>query len=221
MRRVISVRYVSNMRGCFYDRWVMSTRKNCGQCYRKDLAISVFSVATCDGGLRQSCSYSDPAQSFIRPHRRPTSLPPRRPSTVPALRVRAPQSKNAYKSIGGGSPIVTWTNAQADAIAAELHAKGLEGTKCYVGMRYWHPFTEAALEAIEEDEVNALVRRMGEVTVGSTDHPRSWIDETMPGSDIGPRVHHHSASFISSWFHTVPPRVVGTVILQRDRARFA
>lgn len=70
---------------------------------------------------------------------------------------RAPQSKSAYESIGGGSPIVSWTNAQAKAIASQLEGKGLSGTKCYVGMRYWHPFTEAALEAIEKDGVNALV----------------------------------------------------------------
>eukprot|EP00903_Cladosiphon_okamuranus_P016915 g15593.t1 len=70
---------------------------------------------------------------------------------------RAPRSKSAYESIGGGSPIVSWTNAQAKAIAAQLEVKGLSGTKCYVGMRYWHPFTEAALEAIEKDGVNALV----------------------------------------------------------------
>lgn len=56
---------------------------------------------------------------------------------------------------------MTWTNAQAEAIASELEAKGLSGTKCYVGMRYWHPFTEAALEAIEKDGVNALVSGVG------------------------------------------------------------
>lgn len=52
---------------------------------------------------------------------------------------------------------MSWTNAQAKAIATQLEGKGLSGTKCYVGMRYWHPFTEAALEAIEEDGINALV----------------------------------------------------------------
>lgn len=78
------------------------------------------------------------------------------PSPLHLLR-RAPQSKSAYESIGGGSPIVSWTNAQAKAIASQLEGKGLSGTKCYVGMRYWHPFTEAALEAIEEDGINALV----------------------------------------------------------------
>lgn len=72
---------------------------------------------------------------------------------------RAPQSKSAYESIGGGSPIVSWTNAQAAGIASELERKGLSGAKCYVGMRYWHPFTEAALKAIEKDEINALVSR--------------------------------------------------------------
>ncbi|CAM9757452.1 unnamed protein product, partial [Choristocarpus tenellus] len=70
---------------------------------------------------------------------------------------RAPKSKSAYASIGGGSPIVPWTNAQAVAIGDELCAKGMRGAKCYVAMRYWYPFTEDALREIENDGVNALV----------------------------------------------------------------
>lgn len=57
---------------------------------------------------------------------------------------------------------MSWTNAQAAAIAAKLEEKGLSGAKCYVGMRYWHPFTEAALEAIEQDGINALVSVEGD-----------------------------------------------------------
>ncbi|CAM9847909.1 unnamed protein product [Discosporangium mesarthrocarpum] len=70
---------------------------------------------------------------------------------------RAPKSRSAYASIGGGSPIVPWTNAQATGIAEELRSKGIRNAKCYVAMRYWHPFTETALKEIEDDGVNALV----------------------------------------------------------------
>lgn len=57
------------------------------------------------------------------------------------LHVRAPKSSAAYQSIGGGSPIVKYTQAQSDLIAAELQNRGLNA-KCYFAMRYWNPYTE-------------------------------------------------------------------------------
>lgn len=70
---------------------------------------------------------------------------------------RAPQSREAYESIGGGSPIVAYTTAQAKALEDRLHEQGFHSTKCYVGMRYWYPFTEQALDEIKADGINALV----------------------------------------------------------------
>jgi len=70
---------------------------------------------------------------------------------------RAPQSREAYESIGGGSPIVRYTKAQASALASELEQRGYEGVKCYVAMRYWYPFTEQALDEVLADDINALV----------------------------------------------------------------
>ena len=55
---------------------------------------------------------------------------------------RAPQSREAYESIGGGSPIVQYTTAQARALEDQLRSQGFPSTKCYIGMRYWYPFTE-------------------------------------------------------------------------------
>jgi ferrochelatase len=54
---------------------------------------------------------------------------------------RAPKSSAAYQSIGGGSPIVRYTGAQAGLIESALRGKGYDA-KCYFAMRYWHPFTE-------------------------------------------------------------------------------
>lgn len=70
---------------------------------------------------------------------------------------RAPKSKEAYRSIGGGSPIVQYTSSQASMIQAELKKKGLD-CKAYFAMRYWHPFTEDVLQNMQADGINAMVR---------------------------------------------------------------
>ena len=70
---------------------------------------------------------------------------------------RAPKSSAAYLSIGGGSPIVKYTQAQADLIAAALKQKGYDNTKCYFAMRYWNPYTEETLNQMHRDGVNTVV----------------------------------------------------------------
>ena len=70
---------------------------------------------------------------------------------------RAPKSREAYESIGGGSPLRRITDKQADALADALRAKGVKNAKCYVGMRYWKPFTEEAVDQIKADGVTKLV----------------------------------------------------------------
>ena len=70
---------------------------------------------------------------------------------------RAPKSRAAYESIGGGSPILKYSNAQAELLCRAVRGRyGLDVT-AYVGMRYWHPFTEEALERIRRDQIEALV----------------------------------------------------------------
>lgn len=70
--------------------------------------------------------------------------------------LRAPKSREGYESIGGGSPLRRITEAQAEALRAELQGSGLQ-THVYVGMRYWKPFTEDALEELKRDGVTQLV----------------------------------------------------------------
>ncbi|XP_049360629.1 ferrochelatase-2, chloroplastic isoform X2 [Solanum verrucosum] len=60
---------------------------------------------------------------------------------------RAPKSKEGYASIGGGSPLRRITDAQAEALRKALWEKNVPA-KVYVGMRYWHPFTEEAIEQV-------------------------------------------------------------------------
>ncbi|XP_042385428.1 ferrochelatase-2, chloroplastic-like [Zingiber officinale] len=70
--------------------------------------------------------------------------------------VRAPKSKEGYASIGGGSPLREITDAQAQALRKALCDKNVPA-KVYVGMRYWHPFTEEAIEQIKMDGITKLV----------------------------------------------------------------
>lgn len=69
---------------------------------------------------------------------------------------RAPKSKEGYASIGGGSPLRQITDAQAKELRKALYEKNV-AAEVYVGMRYWHPFTEEAIEQIKKDGVNKLV----------------------------------------------------------------
>ncbi|XVF35360.1 hypothetical protein REPUB_Repub18cG0139000 [Reevesia pubescens] len=70
--------------------------------------------------------------------------------------LRAPKSKEGYASIGGGSPLRKITDEQADAIRMALEAKNVRAN-VYVGMRYWFPFTEEAVEQIKRDRITKLV----------------------------------------------------------------
>ncbi|KAF5726172.1 hypothetical protein HS088_TW23G00913 [Tripterygium wilfordii] len=70
--------------------------------------------------------------------------------------LRAPKSKEGYSSIGGGSPLRKITDEQARDIKLALEARNM-AANVYVGMRYWHPFTEDAIEQIKKDKVTKLV----------------------------------------------------------------
>ncbi|XP_057851922.2 ferrochelatase-2, chloroplastic isoform X1 [Cryptomeria japonica] len=69
---------------------------------------------------------------------------------------RAPKSREGYAAIGGGSPLRKITYEQADALRLALEGKKTPA-KVYVGMRYWYPFTEEAIEQIKRDKVTKLV----------------------------------------------------------------
>ncbi len=59
---------------------------------------------------------------------------------------RAPVAREIYQQIGGRSPILPLTQAQAQAIEAAL-ADEIDA-RCFIAMRYWHPFAHEAVAAI-------------------------------------------------------------------------
>ncbi|QFZ93349.2 ferrochelatase [Synechococcus elongatus] len=73
---------------------------------------------------------------------------------ISSLRTR--KSQENYKQIGGGSPLRRITEEQAAALRQSLSDRGQE-VQVYIGMRYWHPFTEEAIAQIKADDIERLV----------------------------------------------------------------
>ncbi len=69
---------------------------------------------------------------------------------------RTRTSQENYKQIGGGSPLRQITEAQGEALKEQLGYLGQEAN-IYVGMRYWHPYTEEAIAQITQDKIEHLV----------------------------------------------------------------
>ncbi len=69
---------------------------------------------------------------------------------------RARKVQHHYSVIGGGSPIRRHTEAQARALESLLQAAGLDA-RCFVAMRYWHPFTAEAVAQVEAAGCDRLV----------------------------------------------------------------
>lgn len=69
---------------------------------------------------------------------------------------RARQSQENYRQIGGGSPLRQITEVQAEALQEKLQQIG-QVASIYIGMRYWHPFTEEAIARIKRDGIKRLV----------------------------------------------------------------
>ena len=70
---------------------------------------------------------------------------------------RAPVAREIYANIGGKSPLLELTQAQAEALEAALAGDG--EVKVFVAMRYWHPMsdrTAADVAAWGPDEVVLL-----------------------------------------------------------------
>ena len=61
------------------------------------------------------------------------------------LRLGAPTAAAIYADLGGRSPILPNTEAQAQALAAALG----ENVRVFIAMRYWHPLTQETVRAVK------------------------------------------------------------------------
>ena len=80
----------------------------------------------------------------------------RRPLAKLISSTRAKKVAHHYSVIGGGSPIRRFTETQARALEEALQVQGINA-RCFVAMRYWHPFTAEAVAQLKAAECNEIV----------------------------------------------------------------
>lgn len=61
---------------------------------------------------------------------------------------RAPIARQIYQEMGGGSPLLPNTEAQARALTAALQEKDLGDLRVFIAMRYWHPRAVATAKEV-------------------------------------------------------------------------
>lgn len=73
----------------------------------------------------------------------------RRPLATWIARRRAPTAREIYRRIGGCSPLLDETRAQAATLEENLRRRGAEA-KVFVAMRAWHPLSDEAARLVAE-----------------------------------------------------------------------
>jgi len=68
---------------------------------------------------------------------------------------RAPIAREIYSNIGGGSPLLANTQAQAQALEAALSDLG--EVKCFISMRYWNPRALETAEQVQRFDPETIV----------------------------------------------------------------
>jgi protoporphyrin/coproporphyrin ferrochelatase len=64
--------------------------------------------------------------------------------------------KDRYRQVGGQTPLLKITLAQAKALEEKLQAQQLD-SKVYVGMKHWHPLIEDVVEKIATDGALSII----------------------------------------------------------------
>jgi protoporphyrin/coproporphyrin ferrochelatase len=71
--------------------------------------------------------------------------------------LRSKKTSGMYGLIGGKSPIIEITQAQAKALEESLNEQQTVSFKVYTGMRYWRPFIEDVITAIHRDGIKKVI----------------------------------------------------------------
>jgi ferrochelatase len=109
---------------------------------------------------------------------------------------RARKVQHHYAAIGGASPIRRFTEQQARALQLRLQQSGMNA-RCFVAMRYWHPFTTEAIEQVlaalcDEVVLLPLYPQYSSTTTGSS--LNEWqrrFQSDLPVYSVEPFYRHH------------------------------
>ncbi|HTR81083.1 MAG TPA: ferrochelatase, partial [Bacteroidota bacterium] len=105
---------------------------------------------------------------------------------------RAPKTRELYKRIGGSSPILPQTKAQAQRLREMLGERGI-AVDVHIAMRYWHPMTDAVIEQIKKDDVNEVIflplyPHYSKATTGSSMNEWSRVAHAMSLSPLSTKL---------------------------------
>ena len=111
---------------------------------------------------------------------------------------RAKKSQENYKQIGGGSPLRRITEEQAQALQQTLRDEELDAT-VYIGMRYWHPFTEEAVDQLKKDGIEHVVilPLYPQFSISTSGSSFRLLEEIWKADSTLQRIDH---TVIPSWF---------------------
>lgn len=135
---------------------------------------------------------------------------------------RAPVARDIYSRIGGASPILKETQAQAEALEKELGG-GEHEYRAFIAMRYWHPFSREAAAAVKEWGAERVILlplypQFSTTTTGSS--VKDWHAAAKAAGLTVPTVtvccYFDEPAFISAHAETVAVAVEG---LRPDRTR--
>jgi ferrochelatase len=70
---------------------------------------------------------------------------------------RGPIAREIFRKLGGGSPLLANTAAQARALEAAFAARDGDTARCFIAMRYWQPSTEEAVRVVAEFAPDRIV----------------------------------------------------------------
>ncbi|MEE2565374.1 ferrochelatase [Hyphobacterium marinum] len=92
---------------------------------------------------------------------------------------REREAQANYALMGGGSPLLTETRSQADALTKRLNQSGDSEFRVFIAMRYWHPFVEEAVREVatwgpDETVLLPLYPQFSTTTTGSS--LKAWKD---------------------------------------------
>ena len=118
--------------------------------------------------------------------------------------LRSKKAEEMYSHIGGKSPILDITTAQAEALEKALNGSrftvhGSRLFRVYIGMRYWHPFIKDTVQRIIDDGVKHLIvlslyPHYSKATTGSS---VSEFKKRVEGRDT-------SIQYIEQWYDFPP-----------------
>lgn len=92
---------------------------------------------------------------------------------------REKKAQGIYAQMGGRSPILPQTQAQAEALEHRLNDGGADQWRCFIAMRYWNPRAEQALREVIQwgpDRVVLLPLYPQFSTTTSSSSLREWLE---------------------------------------------